>query len=470
MGFTRQVAVKLLKPEREDDEDLLGDLLREGAICAQLNHRNIVDVHSVEQHGGMLVVEMELITGGTVKQLIDRLGAAGLRVPRSAVLDIGLQVCAGLDHAWSGQGGDGEPLRVVHRDLKPANLLLTEHGEVRIADFGLAKRLGDPSQSAVGGVKGTPSYSAPETFRESGAPVLPAVDMFALGCVLFELWTGRVLHGTDTLPAVVTRIIMGDPAQEVAPLRREFPELAGIVEALLDRDPTRRLGMPEVGERLASLRAGLRGEPDLGTLIELARCLERGERSTRPGLLAQDPDWLTLYGRVQGEESSRTTVIEPLTVEEALFEAKPAPKAKPKPALKPRAKPKRDEPRGSGRLVGGLVAACLVLLVAIIVVVRLPRAPAAPTAGACLVLGSSPPGAQVWIDGSLTQPAGDHRGTPRWHAPGVLAVAMGGDGAEVVRTRVDAPGGSATRVVCSVGDRPACLVARAAPGACEGPP
>lgn len=504
LGFTREVAVKLLKADREDEAELVEDLLREGAICVELTHRNIVDVFSVEHVEGLLVAEMELITGGTVLELIRRLGDVGLRVPRSAVLDIGIQVCAGLDYAWTGVGGDGQPFGVVHRDLKPANLLLTEHGEVRIADFGLAKRQGDPSRTAVGTLKGTPSYAAPETFSEGTGPVSPAVDMFALGCVLFELWTGRVLHGTDTLPAVVTRIIMGKPAEDVAPLRREFPELAAIVEELLERDPERRLGMPDVGARLTALRAELSGDPDLATLMELSRCLEAGERATRARLDTRDPDWLTLWRRVQQRGASSTTVVDSKSIEEPapvpepvmldtaqlpplealepvmlettqlppLEELEPAP---PAPARAPPAKPPKPNPRpkpepepgGSSGVVLWLVGICGVLLVGIVVLLLVPHAPepAAPR-GACLVLGSSPPGAQVWIDGAPTAPAGDHQGAPRWHAPGALTIAMGVDGAEVVRTRIEVQADRAIRVVCSVADSPSCLAATADLASC----
>lgn len=288
------MAVKVLRPERDADPANVDALVAEAALCAQLRHPNIVQVDSVEREGERILVGMELVEGGSVLGLLRTLRARGLRMPGSAVLDIGIQVAHGLSYAWHGERDDGEPFRLVHRDLKPANLLLTPHGEVRIADFGLARRLGDPTQTASGTLKGTPCYVAPETLRGQ-RDFAPAVDLFALGCILSELCTGEILFGEEHLHAVLSRILLGVPAQDVAPIRARFPELAPLVEGLLQRDPARRVGDPrEVERELRSLRARLPGNPNLARLIELVTPAEGGGRPGRPAPATTDPDWLAL--------------------------------------------------------------------------------------------------------------------------------------------------------------------------------
>ena len=491
LGFTRQVAVKLLRPEREDDAGVSKDLITEASICAELLHDHIVQVHAVSEVRGTLVVEMDLVGGGTVHELIETLFEHGQRLPASAVLAIGAQVCAGLDHAWNGLRRDGRPFHVVHRDLKPQNLLLTEQGKVRIADFGLAKRTDDTTATAtaVGSFKGTPRYIAPETMLGDKPPPSPAIDLFALGCVLFEAWTGRPLHDGDTLPAVVTQVIMGDPTQQVAPLRREFPELADLVEQLLVRDPAVRPSDPAaVGARLAALRAARHKDPGLSTLMELVRCMKSGERSAHKELGTDDVAWMALWRRVQHAGSKATTVIASASIEEpAIAEpamvfdeatrelpatAEPVPRktAPRRPAPRPaRASVRRSPPRSGAPLVLGLVAVVLMLLIGIVALLpsRGPEAAVASPDQACLLLGSSPSGADVWIDGAPVAEAGDHKGLARWHAPGPALVAMGIGGVALVETTVELPARGAVRVVCSTGASPACLVAKMESAPCR---
>lgn len=587
LGFSREVAVKLLRPERETEEDSLRDLISEAALCAQLDHENIVQVHSVEQSGDLLVVEMEYVAGGSVKELLQTLHHHGLRLPRSAVAAIGAQVCAGLAYAWDGIRQDGQPFRVVHRDLKPANLLLTTAGRVRIADFGLAKSRDDTTQTAVGTIKGTPMYSAPEHLMETGEPIAPGRDLFALGCVLHELWTGRVLFDGDTLPAVVTQIVMGSPGEEVKPLRQEYPELAHLVEELLQRDPKNRPAQPAVvGARLVNMRASRPGDPGLGKLLDLVRAIEQRQAVGPEPLGTDDADWLALWRRARQSGGEATTILpmpkleEPSTVpfrkepprtgaplgsapttpivtavarpvspgsapttplmdavarpasigsapttplvpavepktlhypggrpdasraslaarsdekatvpypggepdEGLVFDtetrelprrkATPAPRTPPPPAPRTARPASPGRPR-SGRAARVLAGVVVVLLIGIVGVLLLPDPASTPAPAAsdgprgCLVLGSSPPQADVWIDGEPADPAGDHAGAPRWHAPGEVVVAMGLGGVKSVETPVTVPVGASVRVVCALGDEPSCLVAKTAGMPCE---
>ena len=314
LGFSREVAVKLLRPERVGDPEVLRALLQEAALCAELEHDHIVQVHDVFEHDGTMVVEMELLGGGTLEHVIDTLRDFGLRVPKSVVLAIGVQVCAGLHHAWTGLRQDRTPFRVVHRDLKPANLLFTAWGKVCIADFGLAKRTDDMTMSASGEatLKGTPRYVAPETLTEDKPPPSPTMDMFALGCVLYEAAMGHPVNAGENLHAVIHQVLMGEPEEQVEPLRRQWPVLADLVEELLDRNPTRRPGDPAaVGDRLAELRAERPQDPGLSVFMELLRSVEHGA-APPPPLATDDPDWLALWNLAELHGGSTVVTTGPI--------------------------------------------------------------------------------------------------------------------------------------------------------------
>ena len=311
LGFSRQVAVKVLKPERDADPKYVQDLLAEAALLAELRHPSIVQVYSVEEIDGVVLVSMELVGGGSLLELLHAARRHRLRLPRAVVLDLGIQLCDGLDYAWNGRRDSGEPFHLVHRDLKPANLLLTEHGGLKIADFGLARRLGDPTQTATGTLKGTPCYVAPETLRGERR-FTPTVDLFAVGCILSELWTGRVLYAADTLPAVVTRIIMGTPEQDADPIRADFPELAEFVAWALQRDPDRRLADPAAARRrLTELRRMCGPDPGVRTYLQLIGHLEAGSHVALGQIPTSDSDWVAIWRRVDPGTVDSTTGLAP---------------------------------------------------------------------------------------------------------------------------------------------------------------
>jgi dipeptidyl aminopeptidase/acylaminoacyl peptidase/predicted Ser/Thr protein kinase len=204
----REVAVKFLPPQLADHPERLARFDREAKLLAALNHPNIAAVYGFQAHDNLRFVVMEYVKGEDLEQRIER-GA----LPVADALEIATQIAEALAAAHD-KG-------VVHRDLKPANVRVTPEGVVKVLDFGLAKSLetdesgggGDPSASptktsggtALGVILGTAGYMSPEQAR--GKPVDRRADMWAFGCVLFEMLTGRRAFGgetvTDTLAAVV---------------------------------------------------------------------------------------------------------------------------------------------------------------------------------------------------------------------------------------------------------------------------
>ena len=211
----RDVALKVLPGEWAADAQRRARFDREARVLAALNHPNIATLYGVEDAPTGPVLVMELVEGTT---LADRL-ALGDRFPLAEALAIARQVAAALEAAHE-QG-------IIHRDLKPANIALRPDGTVKVLDFGLAKALapsadGPDSQSTVtltdphGGLgPGTPAYLSPEQAR--GQPADTRADIWAFGCVLYEMLTGRRAFAGDSVSEVIAKIIEREPDLDALP-------------------------------------------------------------------------------------------------------------------------------------------------------------------------------------------------------------------------------------------------------------
>ena len=236
-SLDREVAIKVLPEAFASDPDRLARFEREAKVLASLNHPNIAAIYGLHDHGGIRFLAMELVPG---QDLAERLKKGS--VPLSEALDIARQVAAALEAAH----GSG----IVHRDLKPANVQRAPDGTVKVLDFGLAKALeapgGDLRQSmtvtsagsTVGMIVGTAAYMSPEQARAQ--PVDRRTDLWAFGCLLYEMLTGaKAFDGptiTDVLAAVVTR----DPDWNALPVDTPTP-VRRLLRRCLEKDLKKRL-------------------------------------------------------------------------------------------------------------------------------------------------------------------------------------------------------------------------------------
>ena len=255
----RQVAIKILPPSLAADHDRLARFQREAEVLASLNHPNIAAIHGLEESGGITALVMELVEGDDLSQRIAR-GA----IPIDEALPIAKQIADALEAAHE-QG-------IIHRDLKPANIKVRPDGAVKVLDFGLAKAL-DPSPSAtdvsqlptitspamtrMGVIMGTAAYMSPEQAR--GKAVDKRADIWAFGCVLFEMLTGKRAFEGDEVSDVLAAVLRQNVDLTALPVATP-PRLRRLLARCLDRDP--RMRLRDIGESRVEIDKIIMGAAD----------------------------------------------------------------------------------------------------------------------------------------------------------------------------------------------------------------
>ena len=238
----RQVAIKLLREDIAVDPTVRERFLGEARTAARFNHPNAVTVYDTGQDGRQPWIVMELIAG---QDLAQRLAASG-PLDEGEAVHIADSVLAALDAAH--RGG------MVHRDVKPGNIMLLDDGGVKLADFGIAKSIQDATAglTATGQIIGTAKYRSPE--QVDGQPATPASDVYALGCVLYEMLAGEPPFTGDTAIAIALAHTR-DRAPDIRKTRPGVsPAVAEAVDRALAKDPSQRFR--DAGE----MRRALRGE------------------------------------------------------------------------------------------------------------------------------------------------------------------------------------------------------------------
>ena len=221
----REVAIKLLSAGQRASEELVDSLRREARHTAQLQHPNIVVVHEMGEHVGLIYYAMQLVPGRSLSEQLQSEGA----MPPAEAARLLRTAAEAVDYAHR--------LGVLHLDIKPGNILINELGEPLIADFGLARRLEQALDNER--VSGTPSYMAPEQAQVQGHPLSPATDVWALGAVLYETLTGEPpFDFRDS--AQTLRLLLQGHVRRPSRLRPVPPDLEAICLRCLAKDPAQR--------------------------------------------------------------------------------------------------------------------------------------------------------------------------------------------------------------------------------------
>ena len=259
LKLKQPVALKFLPASLNTDGAALARFYKEVSVARQISHRHVCRVYDVAEYSGEHFISMEFVRGEELSSLLKRIG----RVPQDKAVDVARQLCAGL--AAVHERG------VLHRDLKSANIMLDEHGEVRITDFGIAALAVENRRE----MSGTPAYMSPEQLDSQ--ELTARSDIYSLGLVLYELFTGKKAFQATSLPELL-RLRRSDttptsPAEHVPDLD---PLIERVIFRCLERDPSKR---PASALQVAAALPG--GDP-------LAAALAAGETPS-PEMVAAAP-------------------------------------------------------------------------------------------------------------------------------------------------------------------------------------
>jgi serine/threonine-protein kinase len=207
-SFERHVVLKMILPERAQDETSVQMFLDEARLAASLNHQNVAQVFEVGVEEGIHFLAMEYVHGQDLRALLARAGQSGTRVPLELALTVVAGAAAGLEHAHERRNVDGTPMGIVHRDVSPSNIMIGYDGAVKLLDFGIAKATSRSIETQSGIIKGKFAYMAPEQCR--GRDVDRRSDVFSLGIILYEVTTQHRCFRADSDFDTMHRIVTGD--------------------------------------------------------------------------------------------------------------------------------------------------------------------------------------------------------------------------------------------------------------------
>jgi len=271
----RDVALKVLPRAFASDPQRMARFQREAQVLASLNHPNIAAIYGLEESGDLHALVMELVEGPTLAERLGAVGAGlvpalghpqGVPLPIDECLHAAKQIAEGLEYAHD-RG-------IVHRDLKPANIKVTSEGGVKILDFGLAKALNpldsaDPRNQSesptlsnattqAGVILGTAAYMSPE--QAKGKPVDRRADIWAFGCVLYEMLTGRHAFEGETITDTLAAVVRAEPEWNAVPATTPIT-IQRLIRRCLIKDPKQRLR--DIGEARIAIEETLSGSAEL---------------------------------------------------------------------------------------------------------------------------------------------------------------------------------------------------------------
>jgi serine/threonine protein kinase len=237
-NFQRLVAIKRILPHLLQDAQFTRMFIDEAKLASQLNHSNIVHIYELGKHHGQLYISMELVHGRDLRHTIKKAVAAQHTLPPLFAAYVVHKAAEGLDFAHKKTSSQGTPLNLVHRDVSPQNILISYDGEVKVADFGIAKATERTSETQAGFLKGKFGYVSPE--QAKGENIDHRSDIYGLGICLYEALAGKKLFTADSELAILELVKQGtlpDFKQTLPHLSEAFHT---ILEKALQADPQLR--------------------------------------------------------------------------------------------------------------------------------------------------------------------------------------------------------------------------------------
>ena len=299
VGFEKRLVVKQIRPELALDEAFVRRFVEEAKIAVELSHPNIVPVYELGVEQGIYYIAMELCEGLTLTEILNDTGP--LDAAEGAY--VGVEICRALDYAH--RRGN-----IVHRDVTPRNVLLDEEGAVRLIDFGIAAPVANERETKRVEVFGSPGHMPPEQLR--GQRLTPATDVFAVGALLVEAWTGRPPFRRGSFEASAQAL-----HEAPASLGADHPELEPVAAIIAQTLALSAAERPQDAESLARKLRDFSRQFDsgdvakrLGTRVRRAR---RQARCSVPWLPGDSSGPLTPVDAPAGRFSSRPPPLTPAT-------------------------------------------------------------------------------------------------------------------------------------------------------------
>ncbi len=227
-GFSKLVAIKKILHQFSADTRFIRMFTREAKLAAMLNHNNICKVYDFVKYGDEYLLIMEYINGFTLRDLIEKLQKGMKRIPIQISLGIVLNIAKALHYIHSLKDMHGNPLDLVHRDVTPSNIMISDKGEVKLMDFGIAKIEGLPTGStSTGEIKGKIGYLSPELIE--GTEIDQRSDIFSLGIIFYELLSSKRLFVGESQFTVLYKIKQAD----IPPISKVIPYIDNDLESIV---------------------------------------------------------------------------------------------------------------------------------------------------------------------------------------------------------------------------------------------
>jgi len=310
-GFQKHVVLKRILPSLAEEPSFVRMLLDEAHIASTLNHGNLVQVLDLRHSGSEYFLVLEFVDGWSLEQVRRRAQKAKLKLPLPLALGIVGALCRALAYVHS-RTRDGRPLGIVHRDVTPQNVLLSAEGEVKLADFGIAKAaFGKREKSATGVIKGKFAYMSPE--QAAGEELDHRSDLFSVGTVLYLLTTGKKPFDGATDLDVIVQVRKGKYEKPSSFVRDFNPDVERLISrALRVNRNTRWQTAQQMADRIDAILREL-GQPSGPAALK--RWLEN--LSGRDGIRTpahDEGDATQLDGPQAGTNITRDLDLEPVSI------------------------------------------------------------------------------------------------------------------------------------------------------------
>src|SRR2546423_11773208 len=237
-GFQKIVAIKKTLPHLSDNQDFIEMFIDEAKLAAQLNHNNIIHIYDLGKIQNSYYIAMEYTDGYDLKNILRRAQERDQPIQVELALFIASKVAAALDYAHRKRDYNEQDMGLVHRDVSPQNVLISQEGDIKLCDFGIAKAASKASHTQAGALKGKLQYMSPE--QAWGRHIDKRSDVFALATVLFEMLTARKLFAGDNELSILEQVREARVATPSELNDEVTPEIDKIVLKALQKEPANR--------------------------------------------------------------------------------------------------------------------------------------------------------------------------------------------------------------------------------------